>query len=267
MAAVLEAVRASAAEAAPPAIEVSHLTKAFYDSEGDRVTVAVSDVSFSVARGEFVCIVGPSGCGKTTVLRILADLEEKLSGIVKLHSAIPPAMVFQEASVLPWLTVSENIAFPLSLKGVSRSEQEARVRDLLALTGLTDFANARPHQLSGGMKQRVSVARALVDDRDILLMDEPFGALDEQTRLVLQQELLRIWETTGKTVVFITHSVDEALTLADRVIVMSPRPGKLVANLEVPFERPRDVVEMRRDKRFWDMTYEVWRLLASPAGE
>ncbi|WP_378940990.1 ABC transporter ATP-binding protein [Mesorhizobium sp. ANAO-SY3R2] len=265
MAAVREAVHPSVAEAAPPAIEVSNLTKAFYDSEGDRVTVAVSDVSFSVARGEFVCIVGPSGCGKTTVLRILADLEQQLGGTVKLHSATPPAMVFQEASVLPWLTVSENIAFPLSLKGVSRSQQEARVRDLLALTGLTEFANARPHQLSGGMKQRVSVARALVDDRDILLMDEPFGALDEQTRLVLQQELLRIWETTGKTVVFITHSVDEALTLADRVIVMSPRPGTLVANLAVPFERPRDVVEMRRDSRFWDMTYEVWRLLASPA--
>jgi len=112
------------------------------------------------------------------------------------------------------------------------------------------------------MKQRVSVARALVDDRDILLMDEPFGALDEQTRLVLQQELLRIWERTGKTVVFITHSVDEALTLADRVLVMSPRPGTIVADLPVPFERPRDVVEMRRDKRFWDLTYEVWRLLA-----
>ena len=266
MAAVGEAVRPSVAEATAPAIEVNNLTKAFYDSEGDRVTVAVSDVSFSVARGEFVCIVGPSGCGKTTVLRILADLEQQLGGTVKLHSATPPAMVFQEASVLPWLTVSENIAFPLSLKGVSRAKQEARVSELLALTGLTDFANARPHQLSGGMKQRVSVARALVDDREILLMDEPFGALDEQTRLVLQQELLRIWETTGKTVVFITHSVDEALTLADRVIVMSPRPGTLVANLSVPFERPRDVVEMRRDKRFWDMTYEVWRLLASPAG-
>lgn len=265
MAAVRETVHPSVTEAAPPAIEVSNLTKAFYDSEGDRVTVAVSDVSFSVARGEFVCIVGPSGCGKTTVLRILADLEEKLGGTVTLHSATPPAMVFQEASVLPWLTVSENIAFPLSLKGVPRAQQEARVRDLLALTGLTDFANARPHQLSGGMKQRVSVARALVDDRDILLMDEPFGALDEQTRLVLQQELLRIWERTGKTVVFITHSVDEALTLADRVIVMSPRPGTLVANLTVPFERPRDVVEMRRDRRFWDLTYEVWRLLASPA--
>lgn len=171
-------------------------------------------------------------------------------------------MVFQEASVLPWLTVAQNVAFPLKLKGVPANEQRARVSELLALTGLTDFADARPHQLSGGMKQRVSVARALVDNRDILLMDEPFGALDEQTRLVLQQELLRIWERTGKTVIFITHSVDEALTLADRVLVMSPRPGTIVADLAVPFERPRDVVELRRDKRFWDLTYEVWRLLA-----
>lgn len=263
IAAMLEIPHPALAGTVQAAIEVNRLTKAFYDSESDRVTVAVSDVSFSVARGEFVCIVGPSGCGKTTVLRILANLEKTLGGTVKLHSTMAPAMVFQEASVLPWLTVSENIAFPLSLKGVSRAEQEARVRDLLALAGLTDFARARPHQLSGGMKQRVSVARALADDREILLMDEPFGALDEQTRLVLQQELLRIWEMTGKTVVFITHSVDEALTLADRVLVMSPRPGTLVADLAVPFERPRDVVEMRRDKRFWDLTYEVWRLLAS----
>lgn len=250
----------------PPAIEVTTLTKAFYNSDADSVTLAVSDFSFSVARGEFVCIVGPSGCGKTTVLRILADLESKLSGEVKLHTDDAPAMVFQEASVLPWLTVAQNVALPLKLKGTPHAQQKARVAEMLALTGLTSFANARPSQLSGGMRQRVSVARALVDDRDILLMDEPFGALDEQTRLVLQQELLRIWEATRKTVVFITHSVDEALTLADRVLVMSPRPGTLVADLKVPFERPRDVVEMRRDKRFWDLTYQVWNLLASPGG-
>lgn len=245
------------------AIEVRNLVKAFYDASGDRITLAASDVNFTVRRGEFVCIVGPSGCGKTTVLRILAGLEHQLNGEVRIDSATPPAMVFQEASVLPWLTVAQNVAFPLSLKGVSRQKQRGRVGELLALTGLTEFADAYPHQLSGGMKQRVSVARALVDDRDVLLMDEPFGALDEQTRLTLQQELLGIWERTGKTVVFITHSVDEALTLADRVLVMSPRPGTIVADLQVPFERPRDVVEMRRDKRFWDLTYEVWRLLAA----
>ena len=245
------------------AIEVRNLVKAFYDASGDRITLATTGVNFTVKRGEFVCIVGPSGCGKTTVLRILAGLEQSLSGQVRIDSATEPAMVFQEASVLPWLTVAQNVAFPLSLKGVSRQQQRERVGELLALTGLTEFADARPHQLSGGMKQRVSVARALVDDRDVLLMDEPFGALDEQTRLTLQQELLGIWERTGKTVVFITHSVDEALTLADRVLVMSPRPGTIVADLAVPFERPRDVVEMRRDKRFWDLTYEVWRLLAA----
>lgn len=243
------------------AIEVRDLVKAFYDVAGDRITLAARDVNFTVKKGEFVCIVGPSGCGKTTVLRILAGLEEQLSGSVALAGGVTPAMVFQEASVLPWLTVAENVAFPLSLKGTPKAEINARVAELLALTGLTEFAQARPHQLSGGMKQRVSVARALVDDRDILLMDEPFGALDEQTRLTLQQELLSIWERTGKTVVFITHSVDEALTLADRVLVMSPRPGTIVADLAIPFERPRDVVEMRRDKRFWDLTYEVWRLL------
>lgn len=247
----------------PAVIEVKDLVKAFYDVAGDRVTLAAHDVNFTVKRGEFVCIVGPSGCGKTTVLRMLAGLEQPLSGSLHIESDTPPAMVFQENSVLPWLTVAQNVAFPLSLKGVSRDKQRARVAELLELTGLSDFADARPHQLSGGMKQRVSVARALVDDRDVLLMDEPFGALDEQTRLTLQQELLGIWERTGKTVVFITHSVDEALTLADRVLVMSPRPGTIVADLEVPFERPRDVVEMRRDKRFWDLTYEVWRLLAT----
>src|SRR5690606_29827606 len=164
-------------------------------------------------------------------------------------SGTPPGMVFQEASVLPWLTVRENVGFPLSLQGVPASQRNQRVNELLELTGLSDFANALPHQLSGGMKQRVAVARALVDDREILLMDEPFGALDEQTRLQLQQELLRIWDTSGKTVVFITHSVDEALTLADRVLVMSPRPGRIVADLAVPFDRPRDVVALRRDKR------------------
>jgi NitT/TauT family transport system ATP-binding protein len=263
-AAVSQIGRTSGPADAAAAIEVRKLVKAFYDVSDDRITLAATDVNFTVKRGEFVCIVGPSGCGKTTILRILAGLEKQLSGEVRIDSATQPAMVFQEASVLPWLTVAQNVAFPLSLKGVPKQEQRQRVSELLALTGLTEFADARPHQLSGGMRQRVSVARALVDDRDVLLMDEPFGALDEQTRLTLQQELLAIWERTRKTVVFITHSVDEALTLADRVLVMSPRPGTIVADLAVPFERPRDVVEMRRDKRFWDLTYEVWRLLAAP---
>jgi len=253
--------------AGPIEIEVRRLTKAFYEPKDDRTTIALRDISFTVARGEFVCLLGPSGCGKTTVLRILAGLEQQLEGETHLARGGLPAMVFQEASVLPWLSVADNIGFPLSIKGVPRAAREARVRELLELTGLTEFATALPHQLSGGMKQRTSVARALSDDRDVLLMDEPFGALDEQTRLVLQQELLRIWEKTRKTVLFITHSVDEALTLADRVLVMSARPGRIVADLPIPFERPRNVVDLRRDKRFWDLTYEVWSLLGAGHGE
>ncbi|HQX61132.1 MAG TPA: ABC transporter ATP-binding protein, partial [Burkholderiaceae bacterium] len=174
-------------------------------------------------------------------------------------------MVFQEASVLPWLSVRDNVGFPLNISGRSRQDRQSREDELLTLTGLTDFADAKPHQLSGGMKQRVAVARALVDERDILLMDEPFGALDEQTRMTLQQELLRIWEASRKTVVFITHSVDEALVLSDRVLVMSPRPGKIVADLPVPFQRPRDVVALRRDPRFWELTHTIWTLLAQTA--
>jgi NitT/TauT family transport system ATP-binding protein len=146
---------------------------------------------------------------------------------------------------------------------VPASERRDRVDELLALTNLLEFRRALPHQLSGGMKQRTAVARALVDDRPILLMDEPFGSLDEQTRVVLQQELLRIWGATGKSVVFITHSVDEALTLADRVLVMSARPGRVTAELGIPFERPRDVFEMRRDPRHGEITYQLWSLLGT----
>jgi NitT/TauT family transport system ATP-binding protein len=147
------------------------------------------------------------------------------------------------------------------VRGVPRRERLERTRPYLRMIGLESFATALPHQLSGGMKQRVSVARALSEDAEVLLMDEPFGALDEQTRLELQQELLQIWERERKTVLFITHSVDEALTLADRVLVMSQRPGRILADIPVEFDRPRDVVEMRRDKQFWDLTYRVWSLL------
>ena len=266
-AAAADARPAAVQSAAPAAsaIEVRDLAKAFYDARSGRVTVATQNVSFSVARGEFVSIVGPSGCGKTTVLRILAGLEEALAGSVRLVSERRPAMVFQEASVLPWLSVRDNVGFPLQIAGRSRAERRPREDALLELTGLMDFADAKPHQLSGGMKQRVAVARALVDERDILLMDEPFGALDEQTRMALQQELLRIWEASRKTVVFITHSVDEALVLSDRVLVMSPRPGTIVADLQVPFQRPRDVVSLRRDPRFWELTHTIWTLLSQSA--
>lgn len=249
-------------------IAVKHLWKAFYDSNQESIVVAISDVSVNVKRGQFVCICGPSGCGKSTLIRILAGLENKTLGEIGIEptrsgSERPPAMVFQEASLFPWLTIEENVAYPLRLQGASAAERDARTRELLEVTRLTDFAKSYPHQLSGGMKQRASVARALVDnDSDILLMDEPFGALDEQTRIELQQELLRIWEQTGKTVLFITHSVEEAVALGDRVIVMSARPGEIVADINVPFPRPRDVLDLRRQPQFGQLIFDVWQLLA-----
>jgi NitT/TauT family transport system ATP-binding protein len=248
------------------AIVVDRLTKAFFDPRTEKVTVALRDLSFRVASGEFVCLVGPSGCGKTTALRVLADLETALAGEATMPGCRRKSVVFQEQSVLPWLTVEENVAYPLRVRGVSRKVRLEQTRPYLRMIGLEGFATALPHQLSGGMKQRVSVARALSEDADVLLMDEPFGALDEQTRLELQQELLRIWERERKTVLFITHSVDEALTLADRVLVMSHRPGMIIGDIPVEFDRPRDVVEMRRDKRFWDLTYRVWSLLKGGRG-
>jgi NitT/TauT family transport system ATP-binding protein len=250
---------------AMPMIEVSHLWKAFYDRRDGNIVVAIEDVSFSIPRGQFVCICGPSGCGKSTLIRILAGLEDKSAGKVELAARAggrPPAMVFQESSLFPWRTVAENVGYPLELEGVSRAERRSRVQPMLEMTKLADFANSYPHQLSGGMKQRASVARALIDDSsEILLMDEPFGALDEQTRMDLQQELLRIWEQSGKTVIFITHSVEEALTLGDRVIVMSARPGRIAADIAVPFGRPRNVLSMRRDPRFGELTFRIWNLL------
>jgi NitT/TauT family transport system ATP-binding protein len=265
LASVVPAVRAAAAEADAPMIAVSQLWKAFYDERQGATVVAIEDVSFTIPRGQFVCICGPSGCGKSTLIRILAGLESKTAGTIALASqraGRPPSMVIQDASLLPWRTVQQNVGYPLEMAGVGRRERSARIEPLLKMTKLADFRDAYPHQLSGGMKQRASVARALIDDSsEILLMDEPFGALDEQTRIELQQELLRIWERSGKTVIFITHSVEEALTLGDRVLVMSARPGRIVADIPVSFARPRDVLAMRRDPAFGELTYKVWQLL------
>ena len=241
-------------------ISFQHLWKAFPNAESrDELLVAVQDVSLDIASGEFVCVLGPSGCGKSTLLRVAAGLDSPSSGSVTTQSR--PSVVFQEHGIFPWLTIAENVAYPLKLRGVPRAERRARVDELLELVGLRDFASYYPAQISGGMRQRTSVARALADDGDVLLMDEPFGALDEQTRVVLQQELLRIWEQTSKAVLFITHSVDEALTLADRVVVMSHRPGRIIAELEIPFGRPRDIKELRRDPRYGEITVKLWDLL------
>ncbi len=242
------------------AITVRRLSHAYYDEQQERAVVALNEVSISVEQGEFVSIVGPSGCGKSTLLRVLAGLEPLVSGEIAVSGG-RPSMVFQDQSLFPWLTVEENVAYPLRVAGVGAAQWAEPVTRLLQLCGLADFRRAYPHQLSGGMKQRAAVARALAADRQVLLMDEPFGALDEQTRLLLQQELLRVWEQSGKTVVFITHSVEEALVLSDRVLVMSHRPGRILQNIKVPFERPRNVIELRRSPQFGELSYEIWRLL------
>lgn len=246
------------------AIHARQIVKEFRAEKGQTVR-ALDCVDLNVRPSTFVAIVGPSGCGKTTLLRILADLEQPTSGTVQVgnDSSVRTrrSMVFQGQSIFPWMTVWDNAAYGLKTRRVPRAEIKDQVDYYLDKTGLTAFKDAYPHQLSGGMKQRVSLCRAFANEPDLLLMDEPFSALDEQTKLVLQDELLRIWQGSGKTVVFITHSVDEAATLADVVMVMSGRPGRFKAIMDVPFDRPRDVLELRRQPEYGSFVYEIWGLL------
>ncbi len=246
-----------------PKIVVRGLSKVF--GTGDKAVLALDDVSFTVPKGQFLCILGPSGCGKTTLLRILAGLEKKTGGHLVLHHENPAqplnSMVFQEYSLLPWLTVLDNVAYGLRMRGIPPREREARARGFIDKVGLGEFARSYPHQLSGGMKQRVSVARAFVNDPEILLMDEPFASLDEQNKILLQQELLRIWEGTNKTVVYVTHSIDEALYLGDRILLMTARPGRIKRDIEVSFPRPRDFKELKTNPRFAALFAEVWGAL------
>lgn len=241
-------------------LSVKGLWKAYPNADRkDELLVALEDIDLEIADNEFVCVLGPSGCGKSTLLRIAAGLEKPSLGTIETSSR--PSVVFQEHGVFPWLTVAQNIGYPLKLRGLSRAQRNERVAQLLDLVGLSEFGGYFPAQISGGMRQRTSVARALADDGDLLLMDEPFGALDEQTRVALQQELLQIWERTSRAVMFITHSVDEALMLADRVVVMSHRPGRIIDDIEVPFGRPRDIAGLRRDPRYGEITERLWTLL------
>jgi NitT/TauT family transport system ATP-binding protein len=249
--------------AASPQIVVERLAKVFELPSGPMT--AVEDVSFEVHEAEFFCLVGPSGCGKTTVLRILAGLETKTSGAVAIAytqgAKARCAMVFQEQSVFPWMTVEANIAFGLRSQPLAEAARRDIVRYYLDRVGLAAFADAYPHQLSGGMKQRVSLARAFATDPEVLLMDEPFAALDEQTKLVLQEELLRIWDETRKTVVYVTHGIEEAVSLGDRIAVMTARPGRVKTIVPVAFPRPRSLSELRREPRFGEQVYEIWGLL------
>jgi len=260
--------------AAPPRpkVDVRKLEVAF--ELGKHKVQALDGIDLSIERGEFLVIVGPSGCGKTTLLRVLAGLEEYTGGEVLIHAdddgAQRPdsAMVFQEHGVFPWMTVRDNVAFGLKASGMGRAARQRIADEYIERVGLTQFANAYPHQLSGGMRQRVSVARAFATDAQMLLMDEPFAALDEQTKLVLQELLLKIWQETSKTVLYVTHSLDEALVLGDRIVVMSGRPGtvKDVIDVASVFPRPRKVAEVRSDARYGAMFGRIWGQLRQPEG-
>ena len=241
-------------------IRIRDLTKVFQTKNGP--FVALDPMNLDIPKGCFFMIVGPSGCGKTTLLRILAGLEEHTSGTLEITAPAAGrpsnSMVFQGDSLFPWMTVWENAAYGLTMRGKPKGEIKDVVGHYLARTGLSKFHASYPHQLSGGMRQRVSIARAFANDPDILLMDEPFSALDEQNKVLLQEELLRIWEETRKTVMFITHSVDEAVTLGDRIMIMTAHPGRSKMIVDVPFERPRKVLELRAQPEYGELVYNIW---------
>jgi len=254
---------------APAHIDVVGVTKTFGGGRGGDGVVALRDTDLQVQSGEFVSVVGPSGCGKTTLLRMIAGLSPIETGhiLIEGRQVTGPgpdrAVVFQHASLLPWATVVDNISFGLRLRRVPKAKRMTKARELAALVGLANFEDHLPGQLSGGMQQRVGLARALAVDPQILLLDEPFGSLDEITRRQMQDELLRIWSGTGLTSLLITHSVDEAILLSDRILVMSARPGRVVEEITVGMSRPRER-GMETTREFVELRQRVWELLSAP---
>jgi len=245
-------------------VTLDRLGKTFA-TQGGGSFVALEDVSLDVASGELVAIIGASGCGKSTLLELIASLQTPTNGTIALdgvplqgpHPRV--SIVFQEDSTFPWKTVAGNIGFGLEMRGVGASERDARVRAMIDMVGLRGFEERYPHQLSGGMRQRVAIGRTLVLDPGVLLMDEPFGALDEQTRFVLGEELLRIWRESGCTIVLVTHSLHEAVQLADRIVVLSPRPGRIARIIQNDLARPRR--ESNQPERYGAIIGELRELL------
>jgi NitT/TauT family transport system ATP-binding protein len=259
--------------AGEPVVRISGVDKVF-NVDGRAVTKALSSIDLDIGRGEFVSLIGPSGCGKSTLLRVIGDLTAPTAGRVEVngktaHSARlgrEYGIVFQAPVLFEWRTVEDNVKLPLELLGLDRSQRDARAREMIALVELGDFARHHPYQLSGGMQQRVAIARALALEPAILLMDEPFGALDEMTRERMNSEVLRIWQRTGTTIVFVTHSIPEAVFLSTRVVVMSARPGRITHVVDIPLPHPRNE-ETREDPRYFRLVTEVREALRAGGGQ
>ncbi|MBO0767254.1 MAG: ABC transporter ATP-binding protein [Solirubrobacterales bacterium] len=248
-------------------LHIDHVTKTFQARGAGQSLVAVQDVNLEIQDGEFLVIVGPSGCGKSTLLDILSGLTLPSSGEVLIDGkpitgpGPDRGIVFQQYALLPWRTAAENLEFGLEATGVAKTERRERALEHLELVGLADFADSYPHQLSGGMKQRVAIARSLATDPELLIMDEPFGALDALTRDALQTQLRAIWKRTGKTIVFVTHGIDEAVYLGQRVAVMSARPGRIKALVDIPAWDDAEAAEVRADPEFGRSSQVVWEQL------
>ena len=257
-------------------VQLKDVHKEFKKDQNQKLQV-LDDINFDIKEGEFVSLLGPSGCGTPTILKLIAGLEKTTSGEVLVNGkkvdkpGTDRIVVFQEGGLFPWMTVKENVSYGLNLKKMSKTEIEEKTMDGLRMVHLINFADAYPHELSGGMKQRVAIARALVMDPEVLLMDEPFAALDEQTRLVLHKELQNIWRNTGNTILFITHNIREALTLSDRVLLMSTRPGKIKESFTVQSARPRDpadsvIVDLER-RVMAELEIEMEKVLKEEFGD
>jgi NitT/TauT family transport system ATP-binding protein len=248
-------------------LSIEHLSKRYWFEREDREVLAVNDVSLAVADGEFLAIVGPSGCGKTTLLNIVAGLLPYEEGTVSIDGkrvdgpGVDRAVVFQHSSLLPWRTIAGNVRYGMEMqRRFDEATMQKRTDHFVKLVGLNGFEKHFPNELSGGMQQRVNLARALAADPKVLLMDEPFAALDAQTREFMQSELLKIWSQDRKTVLFITHQINEAVYLADRVAVMSARPGRLKGVFQIPFGRPR-TLSLKRDPQFLEIEDSIWQLI------
>lgn len=251
--------------AAPPraeAIEIDHVSQ-WFDSGGNRV-LAVDDVALTIPRGQFVSIVGPSGCGKTTVMNMVAGLVSPTAGSVRIDGVERSSIgrdigyMFARDGLLPWRTARKNVELGLEFRGMRAAQRTEKSGRLLERVGLASFGDYYPKQLSQGMRQRVAIARTLALDPGIFLLDEPFAALDAQTRVVLQNEFLQLWESLGNTVMFVTHDLGEAIALADRVIVFSSRPGRVVLDLPIDLPRPRDAAEIRFSEKYNDLSRQIW---------